>query len=234
MIINSDIIKKMIIQKGADICGIAPVSRFSNAPVGFHPNDINSNCKSVVVFASRFPNSTLWAKTNSPYTFIRNKMVDKLDMISFCLSDELDRNGIESIPIPSAEPYDYWDSKRNHGKGILSLKHAGVLAGLGVIGKNTLLMNDKLGNMIWLGAILISSELEPDPIATYAGCIDTCTICIDACPQNALDGTTINQKLCREKSFIYRDGGGRVISCNTCRKVCPNYSGIKLKDILQQ
>jgi len=78
------------------------------------------------------------------------------------------------------------------------LKHAGSLAGLGVIGKNTLLINDRYGNMIRLGAILVSTELEPDPIASYEGCIKKCTVWLDLCPQNALDGTTINQKLCRK------------------------------------
>jgi len=225
--INSEIIKKKAIQKGADICGVASVSRFENAPKGFHPRDIYPDCRSIIVFASHFPSSTLQAKTNSPYTFVRNMMVEKIDQISFFLSDELDKDGIVSIPIPSAEPYDYWDSERNHGRGILSLKHAGALAGLGVIGKNTLLVNNLFGNMIWLGAILISEELEPDPNVHYKVCSKKCTICIDSCPQNALDGTTINQKLCRERSISCTDGGGWVLSCNICRKICPNHNGIK-------
>lgn len=225
--INSEIIKKKAIQKGADICGIAPLSRFEDAPKGFHPRDIYPDCSSVIVFASHFPLSTLQAKTNSPYTFVRNMMVEKLDLISFHLSNELEKDGIVSVPIPSAEPYDYWDSERNHGRGILSLKHAGSLAGLGVIGKNTLLVNDRYGNMIWLGAILVSAELEPDPIAPYEGCPKKCTVCIDLCPQNALDGTTINQKLCRERSISRTDTGGWVLSCNICRKICPNHDGVK-------
>lgn len=227
--INSGVIKKKAIQKGADICGVAPLSRFEDAPKGFHPRDIYPGCRSVVVFASHFPLGTLQAKTNSPYTLVRNMMVEKLDRISFHLADELEKNGITSVPIPSAEPYDYWDSGRNHGRGILSLKHAGSLAGLGLIGKNTLLVNDRYGNMIWLGAVLVSAELEPDPIAAYEGCIKKCTVCIDSCPQNALDGTTINQELCRERSISYTDGGGWVLSCNICRKTCPNHDGIKGK-----
>ncbi len=137
---------------------------------------------------------------------------------------------ITSIPIPSADPYDYWDSERNHGRGILSLKHAGSLAGLGKIGKNTLLINDRYGNMIWLGAILVSVELEPDPIAPYESCPQKCTVCIKLCLKNALDGTTINQKLCRERSTSCTDGGGWVLSCNICRKSCPNHNGIKGSD----
>ena len=227
--ISSRTIKKRAIQCGADICGVAPVARFADAPKGFHPCDIYPDCRSVVVFASHFPLSTLQAKTNAPYTLVRNRMVDKLDWISFHVSGELETEGVVSVPIPSAEPYEYWDAGRNHGRGILSLKHAGVLAGLGVFGKNTLLINERFGNMIWLGAILMSIDLEPDPIASYEGCISGCTVCIDSCPQHALDGITIDQKLCRERSISYTYGGGWVLSCNICRKICPYHKGLLKK-----
>ena len=226
--ISSDMVKEKIIKNGADICGIAPLSRFEDAPKGFHPSDIYPDCRSVIVFASHFPSSTLQAKSNSPYTFVRNIMVQKLDLISFYLSDELEKDGVTSVPIPSSDPYDYWDEKRNHGRGILSLKHAGALAGLGIIGKNTLLVNDRYGNMIWLGAVLVSADLKPDPTASYKVCPDKCSVCINSCPQDALDGTTIDQKLCREHSNSCTDGGGWILSCNICRKVCPNHAGLKV------
>jgi epoxyqueuosine reductase len=226
---SSKTIKKKAIQYGADICGVAPVVRFVDAPKGFHPCDIYPDCRSVVVFASHFPLSTLQARTNAPYTLVRNRMVDKLDWISFHVSGELEREGVVSVPIPSAEPYEYWDASRNHGRGILSLKHAGVLAGLGVLGKSTLLINEKFGNMIWLGAILVSIDLEPDPIASYEGCTSECTLCIDSCPQHALDGITIDQKLCRERSNSCTAGGGWVLSCNICRKICPSHKGLLKK-----
>jgi len=52
------------------------------------------------------------------------------------------------------------------------LKHAAVRAGLGRMGKNTLLVNDRLGNMLWLGAILIDQELAEDALANYDACIE--------------------------------------------------------------
>jgi epoxyqueuosine reductase len=223
---DSRTIKKAVIQHGADICGIAPVARFADAPKGFHPCDVYPDCRSVVVFASHFPLSTLQAKTNAPYTLVRNKMVEKVDGISFHVSDQLEATGVASVLIPSADPYDYWDTGRNHGRAILSLKHAGALAGLGVLGKNTLLLNERFGNMIWLGAILVSVDLQPDPIASYDGCNSECTLCIDSCPQHALNGVTIDQKLCRERSNSYTHGGGWVLSCNICRRICPYHTGL--------
>jgi epoxyqueuosine reductase len=229
--ITSEEVKKKAIEYGADICGIAPVARFVDTPEGFHPSDVYPDCRSVIVFACRFPLSTLRAKTNAPYTLVRNKLVDKLDWISLRLSEELEREGVTAVPIPSAEPYEYWDAGRKHGRGILSLKHAGWLAGLGVLGKNTLLMNERFGNMMWLGAILVSADLEPDATTSHQGCTSKCTLCIDSCPQHALDGTTINQKLCRKRSISHTDGGGWVLSCNICRKICPYHRGIPKKKL---
>ena len=211
---------------GVDLCGIAPVSRFSDAPKGFHPSDVYPDGRSVVIFASHFPKSTFETSTTIPYTFVRNLLVDKLDQISFGLSLYLEKRGIGSIPIPSSDPYDFWDPDRRHGRGIISLKHAGYLAGLGVIGKNTLLLNEVYGNMIWLGGVLVSVDLKPDPVALFNACEPECTLCLDSCPQKALDGITIDQRLCREHSYSYSDGGGWVISCNRCRKACPIFAGL--------
>jgi epoxyqueuosine reductase len=75
--ISSGVIKKSVKQYGADICGVAPVIRFVDAPEGFHPCDIYPDCKSVVVFTARFPLNTLQARTNAPYTLVRKKMSKK-------------------------------------------------------------------------------------------------------------------------------------------------------------
>jgi len=212
-------------RKGAALCGVAPLERFEGAPGGFHPLDILPGCRSVVVLAIPFPASTLQARTNAPYTLVRNLMVDRLDRLTTGLASWLEARGAVAVPIPSADPYDHWDEDKTEGRGILSLKHAAVRAGLGIMGRNTLLINDRYGNMIWLGAVLTRAELEPDPLAGYQGCLEGCSLCLEACPQRALDGVTINQKLCRERSTSTTPGGGWVLSCNICRKVCPNHLG---------
>jgi epoxyqueuosine reductase len=226
-IISADEIKLRVRELGADLCGIASVERFADAPAGFHPTDVSKDCKSVIAIASRFPVSTLTTSSPAAYTFVRHRLVDKLDSITFQLSSELESLGSCAIPVPSSDPYDYWDESRKHGQGIISLKHAAVRAGLGQIGKNTLLLNDQLGNMLWLGAVLTDQELEPDLLAAYEACIPSCRICLDSCPAKALDGVTIKQQNCRSISGKSTEGGGFVYSCNLCRKICPQHQGIK-------
>ncbi|WP_312563568.1 hypothetical protein [Anaerospora sp.] len=220
-------IKLRATELGMDLCGIAPVGSFADAPQGFHPADISKDCKSVIVLAARFPVSTLSSPSPAAYTFVRNKVMDKVDAATCQLAVELELLGSNAVPIPSSDPYEYWDEARRHGQGILSLKHAAVRAGLGQMGKNTLLINDRLGNMLWLGAVLLNQELTPDEQAGYQACITGCRVCLQACPAQALDGSTIVQKQCRAVSYKQTGGGGGVYTCNLCRRLCPRHDGIK-------
>ena len=106
----------------------------------------------------------------------------------------------------------------------MSLRHAGYLAGLGFLGKNTLLINDKYGNVIQIGALLLEIELEGDPIINQS-CPENCNLCIENCPVNALDGNTVNQKKCRSLSMYKTEKGYILKKCYLCRKICPKING---------
>ena len=202
------------------MCGIAGVERFIDAPEGFRPSDIYPGAKSVIVFGRQFPKSVFEAYSNVPYTFFKNKLVEMVDNISVQLTLKMEEEGFRAIPVPSDEPYEYWDSESRHGRGILSLKHAAKAAGLGSIGKNTLLINEKYGNRLCLGAVISDAELISDESAPDL-CPPNCNICLKVCSKSALDGVTIVQKKCREICSSFTEGGGMILSCNICRKVCP-------------
>jgi epoxyqueuosine reductase len=109
-------------------------------------------------------------------------------------------------------------------------------AGVGWIGKNTCIINQKLGSWMFLGVILTSLELEADleaslPAPDRCG---TCTRCIDACPTDALiapyqlDSNKCISYLTIEKRGALPDdeelraGMGRhVFGCDICQDVCP-------------
>jgi epoxyqueuosine reductase QueG len=104
------------------------------------------------------------------------------------------------------------------------MKHAAVLAGIGCMGKNTLLMNNLYGNRLSIGALLTELDMESDLPAENI-CIPGCRKCLDACPTKALDGFTAKQELCRPYTYGTNARGFAVCNCNLCRTVCPRAMG---------
>ena len=222
--INATQLKGLAREAGADLCGIAPVQRFSGAPEGFRPSDIFPDAKSVVVVARRLPGGVFFSPNPVPYTFACDAAVQTVSGLISNLAVRLEDHGVTAVPVPS-EPYVYWDEERREGKGILSLKHAGRLAGLGTMGKNTLLTNDVFGNRITLGALLLDADLEGDAVGDFdLGC-DECGACIDSCPSGALDGVCADQKRCRGASVTVTKKGYTLYTCRACRSVCPKGTG---------
>ncbi len=97
---------------------------------------------------------------------------------------------------------------------------------LGWLGKNTCLLNQRLGSWFFLGEILTTLEIPPDaPAADRCG---SCTRCIDACPTDALvaprvlDSTRcISYWTIEHTGEIAIDVGRHVFGCDICQDVCP-------------
>jgi len=223
--ITSIEIKDLATGLGADLCGIASVDRFVDAPKGFHPTDVYRNTNSVISFACRIPGSSMNIASPYPYTAIENIVSARVSQIALSLTLYLEKFGYHALLIPS-DPYDYWDAETLTGKGILSLKHLGYKAGIGTIGKNSLLCNKEYGNLIKLGAVITDAVLTEDPLITGNLCKDSCTLCIDSCPVGAIGlKGVVSQKKCREFSEINNKRGIEIYACNACRSVCPNRNG---------
>ena len=217
-------VKTIIYKLGVDICGIASVDRFCDAPARFHPRDIYDKCNSVIVYGIKAPSEVLFIKNTLPYTNIQDRLEQHLDYIGLKAARLLEEYNIKAIPMPTDKPYEYFDQTRQHGQALLSMRHAAWLAGLGVLGKNTLLINDTYGNLLSLGAILIDAPLESDSLADYLNraCPENCRLCLDSCPHSALDGKTVDQWKCRPMSNYKIGNNFNVKICNMCRKVCPS------------
>lgn len=103
-------------------------------------------------------------------------------------------------------------------------------AGVGWIGKNTLVINREQGSYFFLAGIATSLELEPDaPGVDQCG---ACTLCIDACPTAAIvDARVVDATKCISYLTIEVDAaipedkraliGNHAYGCDICQDVCP-------------
>lgn len=229
---QSSELKQLLYGLGADLCGIASIDRFNGAPEGFHPCDVLPQCKSVVVFAKAFPAGTIRCKSAVPYTITRNMLSDMLDKMSVQFCIELERNGMIGVPTGTIS-HSQFDAKTNRWRSIVSAKHCAVAAGLGRIGKNTLVVTPKYGNMVWLTAVLVDAILEPDEMLTGDPCPPDCNLCVDHCPVNALGQAEMAQLDCHDYAFHTETEEEFTFKCYQCRTICPNCLGSKNKFVAQ-
>lgn len=210
---------------GADLCGFAHIDRFDNAPSGFSPKDIFVNCKSIISFCVVLPKGLAQVPSRLIYGHYNHFSTIEADRIVFGAAKQIEEDfHCVAVPIPSDNPYEYWDSENMEGRGLLSMKHIAVAAGLGTIGKSSLFLNKSYGNMLTLGAILTDLDLASDPLAESI-CLDKCRKCIDNCPVNAIENGKVNQKLCRTNTYGKTKRGFDTVDCNQCRTHCPVFYG---------
>jgi epoxyqueuosine reductase len=241
-------IKSLALDEGFDLVGIAKAGRAEGADRlagwldrGMHgemgymertrrirsdPRLLLPGCQSVVAVAMSYrtgrPDSTSFEKNDgrawvSRYAWGRDYhrlFKKKLVRIGRWLADRragaLWRACVDTAPILERE----W----------------AAVAGLGWIGKNTLLLNRQLGSELFLGMLLTDQALDPDsPRPEHCG---TCTACLDACPTGAFpEPRVLDARRCvgyltvEHRSTIPQDLhppiGSMIAGCDICQEVCP-------------
>lgn len=224
---QKDEIKEIVLNLGADVCGVANSKSFANAPNGFRPDNIFADCKSVVVFGISLPKGLTKVDPKLIYAHYNSFICSQVDLIALNTAKQIEKLFSEyAVPLPSDGPYDYWDPEKQEGRGLISMKHAAVAAGLGTLGKNTLLLNSTYGNLLIVGAVLTDLELPSDPPAEDI-CIQGCRLCLNNCPVQALDGKSAIQDKCRMNTYGTNARGFSTVNCNKCRTICPMRFGKK-------
>jgi len=114
-------------------------------------------------------------------------------------------------------------------------REAAARSGVGFYGKNTMLITRRFGSWVVLGTLVTSAEVDSTP-PLDADC-GSCTLCIDACPTNALDEPGVldstrclsywTQSSSAAPEDVREALGDRVYGCDICQDVCPWNRGVE-------
>lgn len=122
------------------------------------------------------------------------------------------------------------ETRRYVDTGPVLERELAARAGIGVMGKNTMLLHAEAGSWFLLGELFLSLDLSPDqPLTDLCG---SCTLCLDACPTGALaEPFRLDSNRCISYWTIEHRGplppearrmaGGWVFGCDVCQEVCP-------------
>jgi epoxyqueuosine reductase len=122
------------------------------------------------------------------------------------------------------------DTRRYVDTGPVLERELAAKAGIGAVGKNTMLLHPEAGSWFLLGELFLSLDLAPDqPLADLCG---SCTLCLEACPTGALaEPYRLDSNRCISYWTIEHRGalppaarrmvGGWVFGCDVCQEVCP-------------
>jgi epoxyqueuosine reductase len=210
-------LKKICFKEGLDLFGVADISGIKNE-FQISPKTLQ-NLDKAICLGLRLSSSILSEMEEKPTKlyFHHYKIINSfLDQAALKLGNIIQKKGYSALAIPATQIID-WEKNTAH----LSHRRLGVLAGLGWIGRNNLLVNEKLGSQFRLVSILTDMSLSIDKPSTK-NC-GSCRLCVRICPAGAIQETLadFNHQKCFEKlkSFQSQRQVEQFV-CGVCVNVC--------------
>lgn len=205
------LIQEKSIKWGADLVGFADAERFNRYQEENRPP---KGTKAVIVLA-------IWMEDPILDLWLHTPSWENQDKPDRAFEDEILR-GVSLRLSLMLEREGYWAEPASYEPG-LYLKEAAVLAGLGVIGRNNLLITKEYGPRIRLRAINTNASLKPCLIIEDLDYCRECNACVDACPANALGTGEYDKKACLNYCENSLTGISQysVLWCMECSNVCP-------------
>jgi epoxyqueuosine reductase QueG len=214
---NYQFLKKICLKESIDLFGVADISKIKNE-FNISPKTLQNLDRAVClgVMLSEAVLSEIGQAPTKLY-FHHYKIVNSfLDQTALKLSNIIQKKGFLALAVPASQIIN-WEKNTAH----LSHRKLGVLAGLGWIGRNNLLVNEKLGSQFRLVSILTNMPLKTDK-PLKKGC-NKCKLCISVCPSGAIGQTPVdfNHNKCFEKlkSFQAHRQVEQFV-CGICVNIC--------------
>jgi epoxyqueuosine reductase QueG len=208
-----------------DLVGVAPLATLQGTPLAESAQALLPDARSVLVFGKELfdevlrlvvPDKSMGkAAARDLYGPHSDYVNGRLTHALYQTSRVLRAEGYKALPLPaSGTPVD-----GRFLRGIVSFKHAAEAAGLGRIGRSSLLITEAFGPRVRLALLLTTAELPSTAEAKADRCAG-CGVCIERCPAGAITAPppgqayAINRAVCAQ----YGDASG---GCSNCMSLCP-------------
>jgi epoxyqueuosine reductase len=178
---NTTKIKALCQQWGGSLFGVADLASFKKDEI-LLPAPLIDQLPFALSIGYHLSDAVLEGIENQPtpiyfHHYQRTNIL--LDTIGLIVTSTIQGLGYQAMPIPASQLVD-WKNQRAH----LSHKHIARAAGLGWIGRNNLLVNEKFGSRIRLVTVLTNLPLMIDP-PSLMDC-GSCRNCLTVCPAGAI------------------------------------------------
>lgn len=230
-------VKRVALESGADLVGIASIDRFDNAPSDVHPRSIFGGTQSVIALGCRMLRGAL--KTIEEGNYWQAYNCDSYQYLNEILAPHmlrkiiiyLEDRGYTSVPIHNPFGANQGRPVRPGGTrpdGQISLRVIGCAAGLGELGLSKVFLTPQFGPRQRVFGILTDAVLDPDPLFTGSVC-DNCGECARACPAGAIPLDRTMEVRIADRVFSHAD-----LNCGKCAHIHvgwdPRYSPFLDKD----
>jgi epoxyqueuosine reductase len=188
------------------------------------PAQLVHDARSVICVADRYPHQTdlpmprpagriaRYAWGDDYHKVLKKRLMQLADTLREQYPDEIFRVAVDTAPVP----------EREHAQN----------AGLGWVGKHTLLIHPNQGSWFALGVIVTTLPITPTVDAPMPDHCGTCTRCIDACPTQCIKPYQLDASRCisyltlEHRSeiapYLQQQMGDWIAGCDICQEVCPH------------
>ncbi|MDD2482196.1 MAG: reductive dehalogenase domain-containing protein [Lutispora sp.] len=225
---NRKAIEDYIRKQGGDLAGFASAAKYTEIfdikDGSEHPDFYINNAKTIIVIGLKIVDSIMdnLKGEKDPYShnlknYLLHYAYDKLDEITAGASRFIEELGYDAYPIQARSEI------RENGYlwSYFSHKKAAIAAGLGHVGKNSIIITTKYGTRVRLATIITDMDIETDTARdkTPGKVCGSCRVCIDACPVKALDFDEKNKYSIIDpvKCQNHMD----YCQCALCQGICP-------------
>ena len=114
---------------------------------------------------------------------------------------------VDVMPVPQHRPFEITVETRSRIIGPVSIRHLAVQSGMGVFGRNTLVVHPKWGSMVRYGVFLTTASVDSDPpLENFNPCQNCSYRCVENCPAKAIEDGIVKQNRCTRYSQPYDVG----------------------------